>query len=105
MIIDPLKVFSESSQQHLRSLFTLNMALAANGLPHYHLGDRRYNSDYSPYPTPRRLVKYRFPFSFAVELEQIYLLYKMGTPEQQDIVYIVSSDSIAIVEGKRPPER
>jgi hypothetical protein len=29
----------------------------------------------------------------------------MGTPEQQDIVYIVSSDSIAIVEGKRPPER
>ncbi len=51
------------------------------------------------------MVKYRFPFGFAVELEQIYLLYKMGTPEQQDIVYIVSSNSISIAPGKRPPEK
>lgn len=104
MVIDPIKVFSESSQQHMRSLFALNMALASNDLPHYHRGLNRFNKDdYTAYPTPRRLVKYRFPFGVTLELEQIYLLYKTGTAEAKDLIYIVSADTLTIAPGRQEP--
>jgi len=104
MVIDPIKVFSESSQQHMRSLYALNMALASNDLPHYHRGLNRFNTgDYTAYPTPQRLFKYRFPFGFTLELEQIYLLYRTGTAEAKDLIYIVSTDVLTIAPGRQEP--
>jgi hypothetical protein len=104
MIIDPLKFFSESSQQHRRALYALNMALASNGLPHYHRGLNRFNTgDYTAYPTPRRLFKYRFPFGFTLELEQIYLLYRTGTAEAKDLIYVVSTGVLTIAPGRQEP--
>jgi hypothetical protein len=78
---------------HLHELFKLNMALSAADLPFYHLGGAHFNTEYRLYPPPRYVGMWRPPF---VRLAEVYLIYKVGTPEQKDIVFEVGSGDLLV---------
>lgn len=78
---------------HLAALFRLNMELSNNGLPFYHYGGVNFNTDYRPYPPPGWVGMWRPPF---IRLDKIYLIYKVESSEQRDIVFDVPSSTIRI---------
>lgn len=92
-MLDPAQVFGQLNAQAQQALFKLNAALVASGLPMYHYGGPSFNTDYRMYPTPRFVFQWLPPW---LRVEQIYLSYKPGGPEQVDIVYTVSTNGLSL---------
>lgn len=93
-MLNPATIFSAASSQHQQALFRLNMLLTQAGLPMYHQGGVSFNTEYRMYPAPRWLFRWGFP---PVVVEQIYLSYLPGTPEQIDPIYTDSIGSLRTV--------
>lgn len=96
-MLNPAQALGQINAQTQQALFKMNAALVSYGLPMYHYGGPSFNTDYRMYPTPRFLFQWRPPW---LRLEQIYISYLPGSPEQADIVYTVSTDSIRVVHHR-----
>ena len=99
-MINPVAIFGAVQGQTAQALFKLNAKLADNGLPFYWYGGADFNTAYRMYPTPRYLFQWRFPF---FKLEQIYLSYMAESPEQIDVVFTDSTNSLSLTPANPTP--
>jgi len=96
----PTAIFGAVQGQTAQALFKLNAKLADNGLPFYWYGGSEFNTAYRMYPTPRYLFQWRPPF---LKVEQIYLSYMAESPEQVDVVFTDSTNTLSLSPANPAP--